>query len=432
MSTETEAFIQSVAEKYAQLDNSALEAETLRLAEKNRAIHDRECINLNPAANVMNPRAEALLSSGLGMRPSLGYPGEKYEMGLEAIERIEIIAAQLAREVFNAKYAELRVPSGSIANLYAFMATCQPGDAIIAPPPSIGGHITHHQPGAAGLYHLNIHHAPVDAENYTVDVDGLRILAQQVKPKLITIGGSMNLFAHPIREIRAIADEVGARVMFDAAHLSGMIAGRAWQQPLEEGAHLMTMSTYKSLGGPPSGMILTNDANIAERLDKIAYPGLTANFDVSKTAALAISLLDWKEYGKEYAQSMAQTARALAEKLAEIGLPVYAKDKGFTASHQIVVEAKDFNGGQTVSKLLRRANILASGIGLPLPSVEGDLNGLRLGTPEIVRWGMEADLMSEVAKFFGRALVSHESPENVAKDVSAFRSEFQNLRYVRG
>ena len=148
-----------------------------------------------------------------------------------------------------------------------------------------------------------------------MDIEALRKLGREVKPKLITIGGSLNLFPHPIKEIRAIADEVGAYVLFDAAHLSGMIAGHAWQQPLEEGADLMTMSTYKSLGGPPSGLIVTNNAALAERLDHIAYPGLTANFDVAKTAALAVTLLDWKVYGKDYAAMMAKTARAFAEAL---------------------------------------------------------------------------------------------------------------------
>ena len=114
----------------------------------------------------MNPRAEALLSSGIGTRPSLGYPGDKYEMGLEAIEQIEVICAELCAEVFQAKYAEIRVPSGAIANLYAFMALCQPGDDIIVPPASIGGHVTHHQAGCAGLFGLNIHHAPVLADGH--------------------------------------------------------------------------------------------------------------------------------------------------------------------------------------------------------------------------------------------------------------------------
>ena len=112
------------------------------LIERNRQIHEVECINLNPATNVMNPRAEAALSAGLGSRPSLGYAGAKYEMGLEAIEEIEVIAADLACRVFDAKFAEIRVGSGALANLYAFMATCKPGDSIIVPPATVGGHIT--------------------------------------------------------------------------------------------------------------------------------------------------------------------------------------------------------------------------------------------------------------------------------------------------
>ncbi len=191
----------------------AIEARLAALTTENRNIHERDCFNLNPATNIMNPRAEAALASGLGARPSLGYPGEKYEMGLEAIEQIEIIAAELAAQVFGAKYAEIRVPSGAIANLYAFMVAAKPGDCIIAPPPSIGGHVTHHGAGAAGLYGIVTHPAPVDPVNYTVDVAQLRADALRLKPKMITIGASLNLFPHPIRAIRAIADEIGALVL---------------------------------------------------------------------------------------------------------------------------------------------------------------------------------------------------------------------------
>jgi glycine hydroxymethyltransferase len=257
----------------------------------------------------MNPRAEAMLSANLGSRPSLGYPGEKYEMGLEAIEQIEIIAAELVAEVFGARYAEIRVASGAIANLYAFIATCEPRDTIVAPPPTIGGHVTHHAGGSAGQYRLNTVPAPVSPDGYTVDVDGLRVLAHAVRPKLITTGGSLNLYPHPVGAIREIADEVGAKVLFDAAHLCGLIAGKAWQQPLEEGAHLLTFSTYKSLGGLAGGAVLTNDAELAERIDKIAFPGLTANFDIAKSAALAVTMLDWKVAGKAYAAAMIASAR---------------------------------------------------------------------------------------------------------------------------
>ena len=426
-----EAFVQARAAYYAQSDADALEMELLGLIEQNREIHEAQCVNLNPATNVMNPKAEAILAAHLGSRPSLGYPGDKYEMGLEAIEQIEILASQLACEIFNAEYAEIRVAAGAMANLYAFMATCQPGDAIIVPSDAIGGHVTHHQSGAAGLYGLEIHVAPVDAQNYTVDVEGLREQARAVRPKLITIGGSLNLFAHPIEEIRQIADEVGAYVLFDAAHMSGMIAGRAWQQPLEEGAHLMTMSTYKSLGGPPSGLLVSNEAEIAQRLDAIAFPGLTANYDAAKAASLAMSLLDWRVYGRDYAAMMGKTAKALADALDKEGVPIHAIAKGATTSHQFAIEAHPYGGGQQAAKLLRRANILSCGIGLPIEPVPGDLNGLRLGTPEIVRWGMTPKEMPALARLLARVLLEGEEPERVAPDVTAFKARFSTLHFVR-
>ncbi len=377
----------------------------------------------------MNPRAEALLSAGLGSRPSLGYPGDKYEMGLEAIEEIEVIAAELCAEVFNAKYAEIRVPSGAIANLYGFMATCNPGDTIIAPPASIGGHVTHHAAGCAGLYGLHIHPAPVLADGYTVDIKGLRDLAHKVNPALITIGGSLNLFEHPVAEARQVADEVGAKLLFDAAHQCGIIAGRAWRNPLDEGAHLMTMSTYKSLGGPAGGLIVSNDADLAQSLDAIAFPGMTANFDAAKSAALAVTMLDWRDQGADYAQAMIDLAQALAQALDAQGLPIFAKEQGFTRSHQFAVEAVRFGGGQAASKTLRKAGFLACGIGLPIEDVEGDMNGLRIGTPELVRWGVGVEHAERLANLIGMALTSN-APEALAEEVAAFRAEFTTLHYV--
>lgn len=426
----SERFVQALAQETRGQSVTAVGGAIDRAIALNRAIHEVDCINLNPATNVMNPRAEAALSCGFGSRPSLGYPGDKYEMGLEGVEKVEVIAAELAAEIFRARYAEIRVASGAIANLYAFMLAARPGERIIAPPPEVGGHVTHHAAGCAGRYGLEIHSAPVDAEGYSVDVDGLRAQARALRPKLITIGSSLNLFPHPVRALRAIADEVGALLLFDAAHLCGMIAGGTWPNPLDEGAHLMTMSTYKSLGGPPSGLIVTNDAAIAERLDAIAFPGLTANFDAAKSAALAIALLDWKTHGTAYAEAMVATARALAENLALRGVPVFSTGRGPTASHQFAVLAERFGGGQAAAKTLRRANILSCGIGLPAPGVEGDMNGLRFGTPEIVRWGMTQEDMPELAGLVARALLGNEPAETVAAEVTAFRSRFRRLRFV--
>ncbi len=422
----SETLVQDIANKAASTTSADLLARVQELAEQNRVIHEEECFNLNPATNVMNPKAETLLSSGIGSRPSLGYPGDKYEMGLEAIEEIEVIAAQLCAEVFDAKFAEVRVPSGAIANLYGFMATCKPGDTIIAPPASIGGHVTHHVAGCAGLYGLRTVEAPVNADGYTVDLDQLHALTLAERPKLITIGGSLNLFEHPVADIRAIADEVGAKVMFDASHQCGIIAGRAWSNPLREGAHFMTMSTYKSLGGPAGGLIVANDAEIAKALDAIAFPGMTANFDAAKTAALAVTMLDWRDFGEAYAKEMIAMSQALATALDTEGVPVFAGAEGFTNSHQFAVFAEPFGGGQAASKKLRPNGFLACGIGLPAAAVDSDMNGLRIGTPELVRWGMTAADAGQLAALIKCGL----NGEAVAEEVASWRRGFDTLCFV--
>jgi glycine hydroxymethyltransferase len=399
------------------------------LVMKNRDIHEAACFNLNPATNVMNPRAEAMLSSGIGSRPSLGYPGDKYEMGLEAIEEIEVISAALCAEVFNADFAEIRVPSGAIANLYGFMATCKPGDTIIAPPASVGGHVTHHMAGCAGLYGLRIIAAPVLADGYTIDADALMILAKVEKPKLITVGASLNLYEHPVAEIRAVADAVGAKVMFDAAHQCGIIAGKAWRDPLADGAHFMTMSTYKSLGGPAGGLIVTNDPEMAEAFDAIAFPGMTANFDAAKSAAMAITMLDWRDHGQAYAAKMIEVAQGLAAGLKARGVPVFETAQGATSSHQFAIKAAAYGGGQTASKHLRKAGFLACGIGLPIEAVAGDMNGLRIGTPELTRWGVDMGDVDQMCDLIVEALESQD-PTSMVPRVRDWRETFKTLHYI--
>ncbi|MGI9015626.1 MAG: serine hydroxymethyltransferase [Euzebya sp.] len=405
-------------------DSAAIHAQLDALINRNRQIHERDCINLNPATNVMNPRAEAALSAGLGSRPSLGHPGEKYEMGLEAIEQIEVITAALACKVMDASFAEIKVPSGAMANLYAFMATCQPGDAIIVPPPAIGGHITHDRAGAAGLYGLRIHHAPVDADRYTIDIDGLARLTRRVQPRLITVGGSLNLLPHPVAAVREVADSVGAQVLFDAAHACGMLASCVWPNPLKQGADLITMSTYKSLGGPPAGLVVTDNERLAAKIDAIAYPGLTANFDAGNTAALAYTLVDWLDHGPAYGTAMAHTALALAQSLMDEGLPVFTTVEGPTTTHQFALHADRWGGGQAMAQHLRLANLLTCAIGLPAGE------GLRLGTPEIVRWGMTPEDMPQLAALIARALGP--DPAGAAEDVTDFRRNFDTLRFITG
>ena len=427
--TDCEARVQDIAGRTSGAASDVIMDRLEALVGENRDIHEAACFNLNPATNVMNPKAEAMLASGLGSRPSLGYPGDKYEMGLEAIEEIEVIAAQLCADVFDAKFAEIRVPSGAIANLYGFMATCKAGDTIIAPPASLGGHVTHHMAGCAGLFGLRTVEAPVLADGYTIDAEALLALAKAEKPKLITVGASLNLYEHPVAQIRAVADAVGAKVMFDAAHQCGIIAGKAWRDPLAEGAHFMTMSTYKSLGGPAGGLIVTNDAEMAERFDAIAFPGMTANFDAAKSAAMAVTMLDWRKHGQAYARKMIDVAQGLAAALKTRGVPVFETAHGATSSHQLAIRAAAYGGGQAASKQLRKAGFLACGIGLPIEGVAGDMNGLRIGTPELVRWGVDVQHVDRMADLIAEALSSN-NPSAMAPRVRDWRGTFDTLHYM--
>ncbi len=413
-------------------DLDAIEARVMGLVEVHERHLDHESLGLNAGTNVMNPRAAALMSRSLGNRPSLGYPGDKYEMGMEYAGEIEVIAEGLVKRLFAAPYAEIRVGSGALANLYAFMAAAKPGDRIMAFSGEMGGHVTHHAGGAAGLYGLEVHAVPHDGARMNIDLDGLRREAWRLRPKLITVAGSLCLYPYPVAEVRAIADEVGALVLYDAAHMAGMIAGMRFQQPLVEGAHIMTMSTYKAFGGPPSGLVLTTEKHVAERLDRIAYPGMTANFDLGKTAALAISVLDLLAHGEAYANQCIGNAQALGAALASEGIAVHgAAGRPYTESHHLALPSVPYGGGQTAAKHLALANILLCGIELPIAPFAGDLNGIRIGTQEVTRFGMDERAMAEIARLMARVMVANEDPARVRGEVIEFRKAYQTLRFVR-
>lgn len=348
-------------------------------------------------------------------------------------EQLEVMLSLLLKRLFNARFVEHRVGSGSLANLYAYMATCRPGDAIMAFSDAAAGHPTHHQIGAAGLYGLKVHEVPFDTTRMDVDADALRDAAKRIRPRLIIVAGSMCLFPYNLKAVRAVADEIGAYILYDAAHMGGLIAGGAFQQPLAEGADLMTGSTYKSFGGPPSGMVLTNSAELAERLDRIAFPGLTANFDLGRSAAMIVAVLDLLEHGPAYAATCIANAQALATALDKAGIAVFRPTarEAFTQSQHVALDARPYGGGNAASERIEPANILFTSIGLPLPAIGGDANGIRIGTQEITRWGFAPSDMAEIAALTARVLIKNEPPERVRGDVIALRQRFQKIHFIR-
>ena len=251
-----------------------------------------------------------------------------------------------------------------------------------------------------------------------------------------------------------LTSQVGAYILYDAAHVAGLIAGEHFQAPLDEGAHIMTTSTYKSYGGPPGGLCLTNDPNIASRIDKVAYPGLTANVGNNRTASLVVATMDLLLYGKDYAAMCIANAQKLAQELHKLGCPVQMRsDKHcgksgalFTMSHLVALPAwklkcvaldpapeAEIDPGLIAAQRLEQAGILASGIGLPVeetnPAV--GLAGLRLGVQEITRWGMTPRHMAVLANFIHQTLNGNETPELIKQHVVEFRKRFDHLSFVQ-
>ncbi len=415
------------------LDVDALDDELHRLVLAQEH-HLDDCIVLYAGTNEPNPRIARLLGSAIGSRPNLGPPGDTWNRGMVDGARMSVLADELLARLFKSSFVESRVPSGSVANLYSYFATTRPGDAILAFSDDASGHVTHHREGAAGLAGLVIHDTPFDPERMDVDLKALAKVAEEIRPTLIIVAGSMCLFPYNVTGVREVADAVGATVLYDAAHMGGLIAGGAFQQPLAEGAHLMTGSTYKSFGGPPSGMILTDDATLAERLDAIAYPGLTANFDLARQAALTIAVMDLLVHGPAYAQACIANATALADALTARGVSVFrpsGRGGRATASQHVAIDANPYGGGNRAAKRLEPANLLCSSIGLPVAHTPGDANGVRFGTQELTRRGMGATEMGVVADLVGRVLVDDEPAERVLADVVALRRAFSKLSFVR-
>lgn len=403
----------------------------MRLDRDESEFLSRQALCLYPGANILSPRVLALLGSVVASRASEGHPGAKYQTGLRWVEEAEVMATELIRRVFGAQYAEVRAISGSMANMAVLNSLTEPGDTIFSLSTPVGGHISHAKVGAAGYRRLDIHPIPYDAHGWEIRLDDLRCEVKAHPPRLIIVGASLILFEYPLPEIRAIADEVGALVMYDAAHVAGLIAGGVWQHPLREGAHVMTASTYKSFGGPPGGIVITDEAEIARGVDRAVFPGMTANFHTNRLAALAVGAAEMLEFGPDYAQACVENAQALARAFQTAGLTVAGGHKGFSDGHMLALDVSAQGGGKAAAAALEAAHIICNMNLLPWdpPRAVRDPSGIRLGVHEVTRWGMGPGEMAEIGRLFGEVLVNKRPPEAVRAEVLALKGRFDTLRY---
>ena len=387
-----------------------------------------QSLSLVASRNLLSPRARAMMASGLMERVTGGgWVGERRKSGNAMIDRIEAILVLLASKLFRAEWVEYRMPTGSIANAVFVLAATKPGDTVMALSPKHGGHPTYGVPGYGGAHALRISDLPcLEDDTVEIDLEKTAQEAKRLRPKWIFLGSSRPLFPYPLRELSEIAASVGAGILYDSAHILGLWAGGQFQDPLGEGARVITDSTHKTFPGPVGGLILTNDRALAERLRGFTTIAI-GNYHNNRAAALAVTLAEMQVFAADYAEATVGNARALAEALDAEGFKVVGKSKGYTQSHVVLLDLSRTMDATEAWKRLEGAKIACEPN--PLPSTYPKAAALRLGSPGLTRRGMGPGEMAEVARFVRRAIVDREDPGQVGKDVEDLSSRFTQVCY---
>ena len=383
--------------------------------------------------NIVSPAVRDIVGSDLHGRYAEGLPGKRYYQGCEDFDTIEALGIELAQKVFGAPFANIQSISGTVSNIGALKALAKPGDAITAVSTADGGHISHARMGAVGLRDLNLTTYPWDEERMEPDVDAACKTIREVQPTVALFGQSVFLFPTPLEEMANAAKEVGASVMYDGAHVLGLIAGGQFQDPLREGADLMTGSSHKTFPGPQGGFLLSSseDETFHRRLNNAMFPGVCSSYHLHHVAGKVMALAEFMEYGEAYATDIVSNARAFAGALAAEGFDVLAESRGYTASHQVLTRhgELDSGAGAKAAQRLEEAGIITNMNMLPGDTKAMTPSGLRLGVQELTRVGFSNDDMEEVASFYARVLLHGEDPAAVRADVHALKHQRQTIRY---
>jgi glycine hydroxymethyltransferase len=424
-------------------DHKKLYDEVFDLLEK----HDswmQNTINLIASENVSSPAVRSAIVSDFRDRYAEGWPGERVYAGCKYIDEVELITIDLAKKLFKADFADVRPISGVVANLAMYTAVMDPGDRMLALSIAHGGHISHARRnlgGTAGAIRGHkVRNWIFDDKEFNIDIDASIDLIKKLQDKgdeikFLLFGGSVFPFPHPVKEFRDIADEYGMTIGYDSAHVSGLIAAGLFQDPLREGADIMTASTHKTMPGPQHGIVLAKE-EFAEPIKRASFPGLLSNHHLHNVAGLAVVLVEMMEFGDEYMDQILKNAKALAQSLHERGWSVIGEHIGFTESHVILVDVTEspMKDGRTVEEELENANIVLNRNLLPWDKKRGrdykTPGGIRLGTSELTRLGMKESEMDAVAEFMHRLVMKGEKTKKIAADVSEFRKEYQKVHFA--
>ena len=403
-------------------------------AKKNNEMF-KESIPLIASENVMSPLALEMLLTDFGHRYAEGLPHHRYYQGNYYVDLMEDKVNEIGKKLFNVPQIDPRPVSGTNANMAVIFALSRPGETVTAPDLSGGGHISAAKFGALGFRGLNIVNYPFNEDTMSIDPDGAMRVIKEVKPKLALFGQSVFLFPIPLKEMRDVFQEVGCSVWYDAAHVIGLIAGKQFQDPLHEGADVMSGSTHKTLPGPQHGIILGNtDDETWKKIQRGVFPGVLSNHHLNTMAALGVTMAEMIDFGEEYARKTIENAQTLGQELHSLGVDVFGEKLGFTKSHTIVADIRKFGGGKKVAERLERCGIILNKNLIPVDKNKNsmDPSGIRIGAQEITRIGFGKDDVRTVAELIHRA-ISTETPDDVIrKDIIQFKSKFNEVKYCYG
>ena len=357
-----------------------------------------------------------------------GYPGKRYYGGCEFYDQIEMLAIDRAKQLFGCKHANVQPHSGANANLAAFMAMMQPGDSFISLNLASGGHLSHGMKLNTSAIFYKPSHYELDPKTETIDFGSVRARAKEIRPKVILCGYSAYARTIDFAQFRAIADEVGALLMADIAHIAGLVAAGVHPSPFPH-AHVVTTTTHKTLRGPRGGMILTNDDELAKAINRSVFPGTQGGPLMHIVAAKGVAFGEaLRPEFKQYAGQIVKNARSLAAALTAKG---YRLVSGGTDNHLMLVDLRgrsaDLTGAE-VEKALESAGIISNKNGIPNdPRPPAVTSGLRLGTPAVTTRGLKEQDLTVVADFIDRAVQSRADVAALAKiraEVAEFCKKF--------
>jgi len=393
----------------------------------------QRCLNLLAPEAPTSPTVRRLLASEIGTRAAEGHIGRinRWFAGTQHIDEVEALCVELLKTAFRCRYADHRLMGSMLGNLTVYHALTQPGDTVMTASQPFGGHSSNRHDGPAGTRGLTIVDVPYNPATLEVDLPAFTQLARQVRPKLVVMGMSMTLFPLPVRQMSDVIAEWGGQFIYDGAHQAGLIAGGQFQDPLSEGAVILTGSAGKTFSGPQSGMIMWNDPQLTEPLTEAIFPVLVATHQVNRVAALAVAAAEMIEYGQRYMAQIVKNSQALGRALDERGISMLGADRGYSQTHQVIANVKPFGGGLEVAHRLAEANIITNKNLIPGDGPEDwdRPSGLRIGTIEITRLGLREADMATIADFIARVLINGESTQTVGQDVIDFRLPLQTFYY---